>query len=227
MAATPQNIAIILDGNRRFAKRLMQEPWKGHDYGRDKVEKVVDWCVELGIKELTLYSFSIQNFNRPKNEFEYLMNLMREAFNKFYDDPKIEKYGIKVIILGRYKMFPPDLVKALERIMEKTKENKGFVLKFALAYGGREEMIDAINKIVAEHPAGEISQEMVAKHLYSDSEPDLIIRTGGEKRTSNFLPWQSIYSEWFFLDKNWPEFEKSDLMKILEEYSHRERRFGK
>jgi len=228
----PKHVAIILDGNRRFAKRLMLEPWKGHEYGQKKVEEVLEWCKDLGIKELTLYSFSIQNFNRPKEEFNYLMNLMQVAFEKFYADKRIEEYKIRVNVIGRYQLFPKKLVEVIDRIIEKTKDNKGFTINFALAYGGREEITDAMKKIAEKIVNGDLrpedmNEKIIQKNLYMESEPDLIIRTGGEKRTSNFLMWQSNYSEWFFIDKTWPEFSKTDLIEILKEYEQRERRFGK
>ncbi|HIH32209.1 TPA: di-trans,poly-cis-decaprenylcistransferase [Candidatus Woesearchaeota archaeon] len=222
------HLAIILDGNRRFAKRLMLEPWKGHEYGAKRVELLLEWCKEFKINELTLYSFSIQNFNRPKEEFNYLMKLFSEMFTKFADDPRIKKNEIKIRFLGRYELFPKELASLFKEIAEKTKNNSKFILNFAMAYGGREEIVDAIKKIVSEHPEPEkITEDYVEKHLYIDSAPDIIIRTGGEKRTSNFLPWQSVYSELFFIDKTWPEFEKEDLVNILNEYNQRERRFGK
>jgi len=229
---TPKHVAIILDGNRRFAKRLMLEPWKGHEYGQKKVEEVLEWCKDLGVKELTLYSFSIQNFNRPKEEFDYLMSIMKKAFEKFYDDTRIEEYHIRVNVIGRYNMFPKNLVDIIDKIVEKTKNNDGFVINFALAYGGREEITDAFKKIAQKILNGELNPEdidekLVQENLYLSSEPDLIIRTGGEKRTSNFLMWQSSYSEWFFIDKTWPELSKEDLISIFEEFKQRDRRFGK
>jgi len=224
----PTHIAIILDGNRRFAKRLMLEPWKGHEYGRDKVEKLISWCISEDISQLTLYAFSLQNFNRPKKEFDYLMKIFIEAAEKLLVDKRVIKHRIKVTFLGRYNLLPLKVVESINKVMDKTKHNNGFKLNIALAYGGREEIIDAVKDIINQKiPVSKISEEIFAKHLYMDSSPDLIVRTGGEKRTSNFLPWQSIYSEWFFLDKTWPEFEQKDLKKILEEYSYRERRFGK
>jgi len=228
----PKHVAIILDGNRRFAKRLMLEPWKGHEYGQKKVEEVLEWCKDLGVKELTLYSFSIQNFNRPKDEFNYLMNLMQVAFEKFFTDSRIEEYKIRVNVIGRYELFPEKLVKAIDKILKKTKDNDGFTINFALAYGGREEITDAVKKIAQKISDGElktddINEAIVQENLYMTSEPDLIIRTGGEKRTSNFLMWQSNYSEWFFIEKTWPEFTKEDLIDIIKEFEQRERRFGK
>lgn len=229
----PKHIGIVVDGNRRFAKRLMQKPWKGHEWGKVKVEKLFTWCWELGIKELTLYVFSMQNLNRPKEEFDFLMELNKKAFGKFKSDPRIEEYGIKVRILGRIEIFPEDVQKLLIEIQEKTKNNNNFFINFALGYGGREEIIDAVKNLSKDIAVGKIKTEDItedsfSKYLYMEDEPDLIIRTGGEIRTSNFLPWQSIYSEWIFMkDKLWPEFEKEDLIRCIEEFKTRKRRFGK
>lgn len=228
----PKHIAIILDGNRRFSKRLMIKPWKGHEWGAKKVEKLLEWCNELGIKELTLYSFSVQNFNRPKKEFDYLMNLFKTEFEKFKDDPRIHENKIRINVIGRIWMFPKDLQEKMHEIMEKTKHYNDHIINFAMAYGGREEVIDAVKKISEQIKKGEldidqINEETFSRNLYIKDEPDLIIRTGGEKRTSNFLIWQSHYSEWIFLEKMWPEFEKQDLIQAIEDYSNRRRRFGR
>lgn len=222
------HVAIILDGNRRFAKKLLLEPWKGHDFGADKVEKLLDWCEEFHIKELTLYTFSMQNFNRPKEEVDYLLNLVKKTAQKFMDDPRLEEKGIKVRIIGRYNLFPDDVIEICDQIMEKTKNHSKHILNLAFGYGGREEIVDAVKKIVSENPNPEdITEKYFANHLYLNSDPDIVIRTGGAMRTSNFLPWQSVYSEWFFIDKTWPEFEKEDLKAVLDEFNARERRFGK
>jgi len=228
----PKHIAIILDGNRRFAKRLMLEPWKGHEFGKEKVSKLLEWCKDESVQELTLYAFSLQNFNRPKEEFEYLMKLFRQGYEELFNDPKIDKEGMRIKAIGRYHLLPADIVKKIDAIMDRTKDNNKFFLNIALAYGGREEINDAIKRLLVgfgnqEFKIDQIDEQLINSYLDLQSEPDIIIRTGGEKRTSNFLPWQSIYSEWFFLDKTWPEFEKEDLIKILEEYSNRDRRFGK
>ncbi|MDP4012869.1 MAG: polyprenyl diphosphate synthase [Candidatus Nanoarchaeia archaeon] len=232
----PKHVGIILDGNRRCAKRLMMKPWMGHEWGAKKVEKLASWCKELGVKELTLYAFSIQNFNRPKIEFDYLMKLFRTSFNDLMNDAKkwkeIVDNKIRVNFIGRIWKFPKDVQEAMNTLMDKTKEFGEHVINFAMAYGGREEVIDAVKKLAGEIKEGkvnveDINEEVFAKNLYTESEPEMIIRTGGEKRTSNFLLWQSNYSEWFFLDKFWPEFEKEDFKQCLEEYAERERRFGK
>lgn len=227
--AVPKHIGIILDGNRRFAKRLMLKPWKGHEWGAKKVEKLFDWCIEYKIKELTVYAFSIENFNRPKEEFDYLMDVFKKEFDKMKDDPRLEKYSIRVRFIGRLTMLPEDIQEKMKVIMEKTKKNNKFFINFALAYGGRQEIIDAVKELLKNKDldVNKLNEEMFSKHLYLESEPDLIIRTGGEKRSSNFLTWQSSYSEFIFLDKLWPEFEKEDFINCINEYSKRERRFGR
>ena len=199
----PKHIAIILDGNRRFAKKLMLEPWKGHEFGSKKVTNLLEWCVELNIKELTLYAFSLQNFNRPKQEFDYLMKLFKDFAQQFLDDPKVDANKIGVRIIGRYTMFPKDVVELLEKIMNKTKNYNNLIVNVAMAYGGREEIIDGIKNILTQYSKNpfninDIDEKFVVEHLHLKSDPDLIIRTGGEQRISNFLPWQSIYSELFF-----------------------------
>jgi len=228
----PKHVAIILDGNRRFAKRLALDPKKGHEFGYEKIKESLDWCKDLGVNELTFYMFSMQNFNRPKDEFDYLMNLIRKGFDKFCDDKRVYEYKIRVNIIGRYNLLPKDVVEAVTKVMDDTKHNDKFTLNFALAYGGREELTDTMKKIAKKVADGqlkpeEISEKIVQENLYMTSEPDLIIRTGGDKRTSNFLMWQASYSEWFFIDKMWPEFTKEDLIQILKEFEQRERRFGK
>ena len=228
----PRHVGIILDGNRRFAKRLMIKPWKGHEWGAKKVEKLLTWAKELGIKELTLYSFSLQNMDRPKEEFNYLMNLFRKEFSRLENDPRLEKEKIRINIIGRIRLLPKDIYELFQRIMEKTKNNDKFIINFAIAYGGREEVIDAIMKLGKDIKnrkvdVKKINEEVFENYLYTTHEPDLIIRTGGAHRTSNFLIWQSNYSEYFFFEKTWPEFEKEDLINAVEDYSQRERRFGK
>ncbi|MDD5649554.1 MAG: polyprenyl diphosphate synthase [Candidatus Nanoarchaeia archaeon] len=226
------HIGLVLDGNRRFAKRLMLEPHKGHEYGAQKVEKLLEWCKELDIKELTLYAFSMQNFNRPKLEFDYLMKVFDETFTRIKGDSRLKKDGIKINFIGRIELFPENVKKAMYALMEETKNNNKYIVNFAMAYGGREEIIDAIKKIGRQIENNEvnpedITEELVDANIYTKDQPDLIIRTGGDHRTSNFLIWQSSYSEWFFLQKTWPEFEKEDLVNCIEEFKQRERRFGK
>ncbi len=227
------HLALILDGNRRFAKRLMKQPWKGHEWGAQKVQKVMGWSRELGIKELTMYAFSLQNFNRPKIEFKYLMDLFRKEWDDLGQPEKLQELkdeGIQINFLGRIHLFPKDVQDKMNKLMENTKNNSKFKVNFAMAYGGQEEILDAIGAMADKIKNGtiqEVTKELFEKHLYTASEPDLIIRTGGDKRTSNFMNWQSWYSEWLFMDKFWPEFEKIDLVNAVDDYNSRNRRFGK
>ncbi|MFH1211524.1 MAG: polyprenyl diphosphate synthase [Candidatus Woesearchaeota archaeon] len=228
----PKHIGIILDGNRRFAKRLMVKPWKGHEWGAQKVEKLMEWAEELGIKELTLYAFSIENFNRPKEEFDMLMNLCSDSFQKIIGRiAELNKKGLRIRFIGRIEMFPEAVKSRMKQLMELTKNNDKYFINFAMAYGGRAEIIDAVRKIAKKVKDGslapeEIDENMFAENLYLNSEPDLIIRTSGEKRISGFLLWQNSYAEFCFIDKLWPEFEKEDLVAAIDDYSKRNRRFG-
>ncbi len=228
----PNHIGIIMDGNRRFSRRLMMKPWKGHEWGAKKIKMLMEWCREFDVHELTLYTFSIQNFNRPKEEFNYLMDLFRTNFDMMKDDSRMDEFGIRINVIGRLWMFPKDIQDKIRLVMEKTGKNKDYIINFAMAYGGREEVIDATRKIAEQVKYGklnidDINDETFSRNLYFSDEPDLIIRTGGERRSSNFLAYQSAYSEWIFLDKMWPEFSKSDFKSAIEDYMKRERRFGK
>lgn len=229
---TPKHIGIILDGNRRFARRLMIKPWKGHEWGAEKIEKFLEWCKELKVKEVTIYAFSIENFNRPKKEFDYLMNLFKKECHRLLNDKRVEEDKVKINFIGHIHLFPKDLRQLMKKVMEKTKRCSRYKVNFAMAYGGRAELIDAFKKIAEKVKKGELSptkitEKEIEKHLYISSEPDLIIRTSGEHRTSGFLPWQSTYSELYFCKKMWPEFTKRDFMKAINSYTDRERRFGR
>lgn len=233
MEKVPRHVGLIMDGNRRFARRLMMKPWMGHEWGAKKVHKVLEWSKELGVKEVTFYAFSIQNFQRPEKEFHYLMDVFCKEFdNLMKEEEKLKKEGLRINFIGRLNMFPEKVHSRMLKLMEMTKDNTGYTVNFAMAYGGREEVLDAVHKIAEQIQKGEldvesINEESFAKNLYLNSEPDLIIRTGGEKRISNFLTWQNTYSELIFLDKHWPEFEKEDYITAIQEYTSRERRFGK
>ena len=228
----PRHVAIILDGNRRYAKKLGLQSWKGHEFGVKKLKELLKWCVELGIKELTLYSFSTENFNRTKTEKDFLFNLFKREFNNMEHQGDIFKNKIRINVIGRLDMFPKEIRKAMLSIMEKTRKHGNLVVNFAMAYGGRQEITDAVKKIAKNAKEGkinvnDINEKMITANLYLKSEPDLMIRPGGETRTSNFLTWQSIYSEWVFASKLWPEFTKKDLESYIKEFNGRERRFGK
>lgn len=218
------HLAIILDGNRRFTNKLAMQPWKGHEFGAKTVEKLLDWCKELDIKELTLYALSIENLKRDKQELDYLFKLMKKEFEKFKTDKRIKEDEIKIRFPGKLSLLPEDLQKLCKEIEENTENNENYKINFCLAYGGRQELIEAFNKIKDEK---EITEQDISNNLWLKDEPNIIIRTGNQMRTSNFLPWQSIYSEWFFLEKLWPEFTKQDLQEVLEQFKQRQRNFGK
>ena len=228
----PKHVGIILDGNRRFAKRLMLKPWKGHEWGAKKVEKLFDWCVELDVKELTLFAFSLENFDRPKREFDFLMDTCKKEFTNLLKDKRIDKNKIQVNFVGRINMFPKDVYELMKENMERTKNYDQYRINFAMAYGGKAEIVDATKKISEQVKKGElnvedINEEIFSNELYNPSEPDLIIRTS-ESRLSGFLTYQGSYAEVIFLpNKLWPEFEKEDFVSCIEEYKSRKRRFGK
>jgi len=223
----PKHIAIILDGNRRFAKHLMLEPWKGHEYGKEKVEELLDYATNLGIKEMTFYALSCENIkSRPRIELEFLYKIFKEFF-KNINKQKIQENNIRVKFIGELFLLPQDLQEQCKQLEQQTKDNNNFKVNFAIAYGGRQELAEAVRKIIKNKIQPEnLTEQTIQDSLYLSSEPDLIIRTGGEKRTSNFLPWQSTYSEWFFLDKTWPEFEQEDLVECIQEFKQRKRNFG-
>ncbi|MBS3167778.1 di-trans,poly-cis-decaprenylcistransferase [Candidatus Woesearchaeota archaeon] len=227
----PKHVGFIIDGNRRFAKRLMKSPQKGHEWGYEKVKKLIDWCKEFNIQEFTLYTFSLENFDRPKAEFDYLMKLFKKAFIELQTE-KDKIKDLRVKFIGRLHLFPEDVKKEMYNLMEKTKNNEPFKLNFAMAYSGRAEIIDAVKKVAEAVKSGNLSiedidEKVLQEQLYMDSDPDLIIRTS-ESRLSGFLLWQASYSELIFLPNIlWPEFTKENLVECLEKYSNIERRFGK
>ena len=226
----PNHIAIILDGNRRYARKLGLQPWKGHEFGLKKLEDLFKWCQEIGIKELTLYTFSTENFRRSKNEVDYLFSLFRKEVEKISEGRGIFKGKVRFNFVGRLSMFSKEMQKSMMKVMEKTKKHDSLTVNFAMAYGGRQEIVDAFKRMLKNSKKlkpSQINENLIAKNLYLQSEPDLVIRPGGEIRTSNFLVWQSVYSEWVFIDKLWPEFTKEDLLKCIGEFGKRERRFGK
>lgn len=228
------HMGLIMDGNRRYAKRLMMDPWKGHSFGAGVLEKVLSWAGKNDISILTVFAFSMQNFNRPKHEFDYLMNVFRKELKKMNSDPenKIHKNKIKVKFLGRLDLFPEDIQKACIELENSTKNYDNFKFNICFGYGGREEIVDAVFRISKDVKSGKISpsqvdEDLIDDYVYDSSKPDFIIRTGGDHRTSNFLNWQSSYSEWFFLDKFFPELSVEDLDNVLKDFNSRDRRFGK
>lgn len=228
-----KHLGIILDGNRRLAKRLQLQPWKGHEMGAGKVEKLFQWARDLGIEELTLYALSIDNFSkRPEEELKFLYGIFRKEFEKLRDDERLIEEGVRIHFIGRREMLPEDMQQIMKDLEDKTVDNDKYRVNFALAYGGREEIVDSVKKIAVQVRDGcleveDIDKETINNHLDLPRHPQLIIRTGGEFRTSNFLVWQSAYSEWYVLKKFWPEFEKDDLVRAKDSFENRDIRLGK
>lgn len=227
----PKHIAIILDGNRRWAKLRGLPSWKGHYKGLQVVRQLSGWAKELRIQELTLYSLSTENFHRDKKEVGYLMKQLLKELQRLEKDPSLAKEKIRIRIIGRTSSFPKDIQQLMKRLMQKTRKHDKLILNLALGYGGRQEIVDALQKISSKIRKGmvtpkEVDEDLITQHLYLQSEPDIIIRPGGEKRISNFLIWQGHYSEWFFISKLWPEFTKTDFKSIITQYTQRKRRFG-
>ncbi len=230
----PQHVGIIMDGNRRFARELDMKPTQGHLEGKDKLEEVIEWCRDLGIKILTVYAFSTENFKRSKDEVLELMRLFIENLRKAADDKRVHENKIRIRVIGQRDILPEELREAIEYAEERTKDYDEFFFNIAIAYGGREEIIKAIKEIAQEVKYGkidvdDITEETVRKHLYTADlpDPDLILRTSGEERISNFLLWQSAYSEFYFADIYWPTFRKIDFLRAIRDYQMRQRRFGR
>jgi len=230
----PQHVAIIMDGNRRFASELGLSPDAGHLFGKDKLEEVLEWCFELGIKNLTVYAFSTENFDRDIEEVESLMNLCKTELNRALKDSRIHKNKVKIRVLGHLDSLPEDISQSAQYIMDETKNYDKYSFNIAIAYGGREEIINAIQQIACEVKDGnigikEIDEPLVSKYLYTNGipDPDLILRTSGEERISNFLLWQLAYSELYFSDVYWPAFQKRDFLKAIKTCQQRKRRYGK
>lgn len=230
----PNHVAVIMDGNRRFATELGLPPNAGHIFGRDKLEEVLEWCFELGIKNLTVYAFSTENFDRDSTEVKTLMTLCKNELEKALKDSRIHKNQVKIRVIGRLDLLPEDISKSAKEVMEKTKDYNNYSLNIAIAYGGREEIIQAIKKIASDVKEDklkidDIKESIVSKYLYTNGlpDPDLILRTSGEERISNFLLWQLAYSELYFSDVYWPAFQKRDFLKAIRTCQQRKRRFGK
>ena len=232
----PQNIppishiAIIMDGNGRWASINGLSRNKGHEKGTENIQSIVQRVSELKIKFLTIFAFSTENWSRPKLEVSNLMNLLFDSINKQLD--YLINENIRVIHIGEKSSLPSHLQKAIYQCEESTKNNTGLTLNVALNYGGRSEILNSIRKIVSNNnnlSPNQISFKDIEENLYTSGipDPDLIIRTGGEKRISNFLLWQSAYSEYFFSDVLWPDFTSQDIDKAIDTYFSRQRRFGK
>ena len=231
----PYHVAVILDGNRRWAAKRGLPKWAGHRFGVKKVDDLLHWLVDLNVKSLTLYVFSTENFNRPPEEVNEIMNLLEEKLTDIFSSSDIHEMHVRTKAIGRLDLLPSSVRKLLQKIEDSTREYDGFYLNIAIAYGGRAEIVDATRKIAEKVLIGklspsEIDEETIERHLYTaylpKSDPDIIIRTSGEERLSNFLLWQSAYSELFFLDVYWPDFRRIDLWRAIRTYQCRDRRLG-
>ena len=222
---TPSHIAIIMDGNGRWGLKKYNDRNKGHYYGLQNINKVINNCIKLNIKYLTLYTFSTENWNRPKKEIEYLFFLFKFFYQKNFN--KINKNNIRIKFIGDLKNIPADLKVIIKKIQEKTKNNNRITVVFAFNYGAKSELINAFKKI-HKNKNNKITEESISNNLYTKNipDPDILVRTGGEKRLSNFLLWQLSYAELFFIEKSWPDFNFLDLKKIVNKFSGIKRRFG-
>lgn len=239
MSVTPTHVAIIMDGNRRWATSRGLAAVMGHDKAvRDVIEPIVDRAIELGIKFLTFWAFSTENWKRDKTEIQALMRLFREGLDKL--GSKLHQKGVRLNIIGEMEKFPDDIQKKAARYVESSRGNKKITVSFALNYGGRDEILRAIRKLLTEilkGPTLQISRSDLEKLISEQSfarfldtagllDPDLIIRTGGEMRLSGYFPWQSVYSELYFTNTLWPDFTPAEFDKAIADYENRERRFG-
>lgn len=222
----PKHVGIIMDGNRRWAKERNLPTFEGHLRGYNKLNKATDWFFDRGVEIVSVYAFSTENWNRSPKEVNFLMNLLAKALVK-EEKMAIEK-GVRVLISGRIDELPGNMPKACNEIMSKTKTGKKGTLNICLNYGGRAEIVDVIKEMIKSGIEPEqVNEEVIKKYLYHNiPDPDIIVRTSGEKRTSGFQLWAGAYSELMFVDKYWPDFEEADVDGIVDEYAKRNRRFG-
>ena len=232
----PNHVAIVLDGNRRWAKLHLFDPGVGHHHGADKAEELLNWIHDIGVRITTLYILSTENLERKDAELENIYKLLETKLERLYDDERVHRRRMKIKAIGDTALLPHKLQEILTKLEESTAEYDSMFLNIAIAYGGQKELIEAIRKIAQMAKQGQIEVEAIdektiesclyTSHLPQPS-PDLILRTSGEKRLSGFLIWQSAYSELMFMDVFWPEFRKIDLMRAIRTYQRRVRRYGK
>ena len=231
----PEHIAIIMDGNRRYAEEVLgADPMEGHKLGRKKLEEVMHWCLVLDVKILTVYAFSTENFNREKTEVDFLMDLLEQSLYEIADDPNVHHYKVKIRIIGETELLPEKVRVAARYAIEKTKDYNERFLNMAIAYGGRQDITNAVRRIAQDAVDGKIAvsdidEDMIsgAVSTYDIPDPDLVLRTSGELRISNFLLWQMAYSELYFADVYWPGFRRIDLLRAIRTFQQRTRRYGK
>lgn len=232
----PNHVAIVLDGNRRWARYHFLDPAMAHNYGADKAEELLNWIHDIGIKITTLYILSTENLERKDEELENIYRLLEIKLERLYNDERVHKRRMKIKAIGDTRLLPRSLQQTLTNLEESTAEYDSMFLNIAIAYGGQKELVDAVRKIAQMAKSGEIEVDSIdektiesclyTSHLPQPS-PDVILRTSGEKRLSGFLIWQSAYSELMFMDIFWPEFRKIDFMRAIRTYQRRVRRYGK
>lgn len=231
----PNHVAIIMDGNRRYAREVLkaENTNEGHQKGKDKLEEVLNWCIKAGVKILTVYAFSTENFSRGEDEVDFLLKLIKDMMYSLGDDDRIHKNRVRVKMIGDRSIIPDDLREAVEYAEEKTKDYDGYHFNVAVAYGGRQEIINAVKSVAQAVKDGkmdvdDITEESLSVNMYtsSDPDPDLVLRTSGELRLSNFLIWQMAYSELYFTDIYWPSFRYIDFLRAIRSYQQRNRRYG-
>ena len=227
----PNHIAIIMDGNGRWAKSRFMPRTYGHKVGVETIRKVVKECSRLGVRYLTLYAFSTENWKRPKDEVSALMGLLVKYLRNELEE--LHKNNVKILTIGDISKLPQACIEELDHAKEKTKDNTGLVMSLALNYGGRNDLVNAVKKISQEVVDGKISvddigDDLISSHLSTKEspDPDLVVRTSGEQRLSNFLLWELAYSEFYFADIHWPDFDEKELQKAIFAYQSRDRRFG-
>ena len=223
----PCHVAIIMDGNGRWAEQQDLPRLAGHRVGMDRIQRVLEILAERGVAFITLYAFSTENWSRPPGEVEGILDLLEEALrSKIY---ALHEKNVKVIHLGKVDKLTPNLRRAVAHAQELTQNNTGITLNIAFDYGGRDEILEAVRRIIREQvPAEAVDERLFSSHLFTNQcpDPDLVIRTGGELRISNFLLWQSAYSEYYHTSTLWPDLDEAELEQALESYSNRQRRFG-
>ena len=226
----PKHVAIVLDGNRRWAKKKGLAPSQGHDEGFKNLETLSEYIFSKGVKVLSVYAFSTENFKRAKDEVDFLMNLFVVGFKRYYARQK--KNNVKIVFSGRREPLPEKVLKVIDEITEKTKNNTGAIFNICVNYGGHAEIVDTTKKLCREVIAGnlnveDINEELFESNLYNNLPPiDFMIRTSGEQRLSNFLLWQNAYSEFYFPDVEFPAFNEKEFDKAIDEFNNRARRFG-
>jgi undecaprenyl diphosphate synthase len=216
-----------MDGNGRWGLKKYKDRNKGHYYGLQNINKIIKDCIKINIKYLTLYTFSTENWNRPKKEIDYLFFLFKYFYKKNFD--KLNKNNIKIKFIGNLKNIPKDLKVIIKKIQDKTKNNDAITVIFAFNYGAKSELVNAFKNIIKnKNKVNKINEDLINNNLYTKNipDPDILIRTGGEKRLSNFLLWQLSYAELFFINKNWPDFNFLDLKKIINTFRVTKRKFG-